>query len=100
MQSYILQALLIRKDHIEYMKTRAIVQAIVNEGAADKALKEYSEAQQPYLVGLRGRDRAEHIARLMKEVAAGPMGVTPVTTKRVKSKLRTRIYEREERTKK
>lgn len=95
-QSYVLQALLLRKDQIEYMRTRAIVQALVNKDAADDALKSYSEAQMPYLVGIKRTDRSQHISKLMSEVSRGPMAVSPVMQKQVKSKLKHRVVAREQ----
>lgn len=95
-QSYVLQALLLRKDQIEYSRTRALVQAIVNKDAADEALKSYSEAQMPYLVRIKRDDRNQHIKRLMAEVARGAMSITPVMQKQVKSKLKTRVVERDQ----
>ena len=93
-QAHVLQALLLRKDQIEYMRTRAIVQALVNKDAADEALKNYSETQMPYLSRIKKDDRSQHIKRLMSEVARGPMAITPVMQKQVKSKLKTRVVER------
>lgn len=94
MQSYVLQALLIRKDQIEYMRTRTIVQAIVNKDAADDALKSYREVQMPYLSRIQKNDRGQHIKKLMEEVARGPIGITPVMPKQVRSKLKTRVIQR------
>lgn len=94
-QAYVLQALLLRKDQIEYMRTKAIVQAIVNKEAADEALKSYSETVMPYLSRIKKDDRSQHIKRLMAEVARGPMAIAPVMQKQVKSKLKTRVVERD-----
>lgn len=95
-QAYVLQALLLRKDQIEYSRTRALVQAIVNKDAADDALKSYSEVLMPYLVRIKREDRNQHIKRLMDEVARGPMSITPVMQKQVRSKLKTRVVERDQ----
>lgn len=94
-QALVLQALLLRKDQIEYMRTKAIVQAIVNKDAADDALKVYSETVMPYLSRVKRDDRNQHIKRLMTEVARGAMSITPVMQKQVKSKLKTRVVERD-----
>lgn len=95
-QAYVLQALLIKEDQIEYQRTRAIVQAITNKDAAEEALKSYRDAQMPYLARIQKNDRADHIKRLMSEVARGPMAITPVMQKQVKSKLKTRHVTRGE----
>ena len=89
-----MQALLIRKDQIEYYRTRAVVQAMVNKEAADEALKNYRDAQMPYLVGIQKTDRSQHIQRLISEVARGPMAITPVMQKQVRSKLKARVVQR------
>lgn len=99
MQAYVLQALLIRKDQIEYSRTRVIVQAMVtkaNQEAVDAALKDYRDAQMPYLRRVQNDDRSRHIKKLMEEVARGPIGITPVMQKRVSSKLKTRVVQRTE----
>lgn len=93
-QAYVLQALLIRRDHIEYTRTRAIVQAIVNKDEANKALDLYRDTQMPYLPRVKNSERQEVIKRLMSEVAKGPMAITPVMQKQVKSKLKTRVIQR------
>lgn len=95
-QSYVLQALIIRKDQIEYMKTRALVQALVNKEAADGALKEYSDAQMPYLPKIKKDDRSRHIGKLMEEVGRGAFSISPVMQKRVKSKMKTKVVQRSE----
>lgn len=96
MQAYLLQALLIRKDQIEFTRTRAIVQALVNKDEADNALKTYRDAQMPYLPRIQKDDRQKHIQRLMSEVARGPMQITPVMQPKVRSKLKTRVVQRSE----
>ncbi len=94
-QALVLQALLLRKDQIEYMRTKAIVQAIVNKDAADETLKSYSETVMPYLTRIKRDDRNQHIKRLMSEVARGPMSIAPVMQKQVKSKLKTQVVQRD-----
>lgn len=95
-QSYVLQALLIRKDHIEYTRTRAIVQAIINKEEANNALELYRDTQMPYLPKVKRSERQEVIKRLMSEVSKGPMAITPVMQKQVKSKLKTKVIQRSE----
>ena len=95
-QSYVLQALLIRKDQIEFLKVRALIQATVNKEAADKALSEYRDAQLPYLPKVQKDDRSMHIKKLMEEVGRGEMSITPVMQKRVKSKMRHKVVQRDE----
>ena len=89
-----MQALLIRKDQIEYMRTRAIVQAVVNKEAADEALKVYRDTQMPYMSRIQKDDRQQHIKRLIDEVARGPIGIAPVMPRQVRSKLKTRVIQR------
>lgn len=95
-QSYVLQALLIRKDHIEYTRTRAIVQAIINKDEANNALELYRDTQMPYLPKVKRSERQDVIKRLMSEVSKGPMSITPVMQKQVKSKLKTKVIQRSE----
>ena len=72
------------------MRTRALVQAIVNKDAADDSLKNYRDTLMPYMAKIQKTDRSEHIKHLMNEVARGPMSISPVMQKQVKSKLKTR----------
>lgn len=76
------------------MRTRAIVQAVVNKDAADDGLKNYADTLMPYMARIKKDDRSQHIKRLMEEVKRGPMSITPVMQKQVKSKLKTRVVER------
>jgi len=89
-QAYVLQALLLRRDQVEYTRTRAIIQATINKDAADEALKVYRDTLMPYLSRIQKSDRNQHIKHLMDEVARGPMSIAPVMQKQVKSKLKTR----------
>jgi hypothetical protein len=93
-QSYVLQALLIRKDQIEYLRTFALVQAIVSKEDANKALETYRDAQMPYLPKVQRVDRQKHIERLMAEVAKGPVKIVQVMQKPARSKLRARVIQR------
>lgn len=92
----VLQALLIRKDQIEYLKNRAIIQALVDKEKAQEALDAYRDSQFPYFQKIQRDQRSEHIKRLAAEVQRGPLAVTPLVQKRVRSKLKTRVVEREE----
>lgn len=78
------------------MRTRAIVQALVNKDSADEALKAYRDTQMPYLPRIQKDDRQQHIKHLMDEVARGPIGITPVMTKQVRSRLKTKVIQRSE----
>lgn len=78
------------------MRTRAVVQALVNKDAADEALKAYRDAQMPYLPRVQKDDRQRHIRLLMEEVARGPIGITPVMPKQVRSRLKTKVIHRSE----
>jgi hypothetical protein len=50
----------------------------------------------PYLPKVKQTDRQQHIKRLMSEVARGPMAITPVMQKQVRSKLKTKVIQRTE----
>lgn len=91
-----LQALVIKKDYAEYLKTRTLAQALVNKDEADKALTEYRDVQMPYVARQKKDERNVHIKQLMSEVGKGALTVTPVMQKRVTSKMRTKVVERSE----
>lgn len=83
-------------DQVEFLKVRAMVQATVNKEAADKALADYRDAQMPYLPKVQKNDRSVHIQKLMEEVGRGQMSITPVMQKRVKSKMKHKVIQRDE----
>ncbi len=93
-QEYVLQELILHRDRIDYLKTRAIIQSVYEREKADEALKEYKDAQFPYLQKIQGEDRRQHIQKLMSEVGRGALQITPVVQKRVTSRLKTRIVQR------
>ena len=93
-QSYILQALLLKREQIDYMRTRAIVQALVNKEAGQAAMDLLREVQFPYFKATQQRDREHHIKKLMDEVSKGPLVITPHIEKRVRSRLKTRVLQR------
>lgn len=76
------------------MRTRALIQAVINKDAADDALKSFRDTLMPYMAKIQKTDRSQHIKHLMDEVARGPMSISPVMQKQVKSKLKTRHVER------
>lgn len=87
-------ALLVKRDQIEYMKTRAVVQSIVNHEEAQKALEGYRDIQFPYLANIRKSEHQEHIDKLKKEVARGPMVIRAFPEKKMKSKLKSRLNDK------
>jgi hypothetical protein len=93
-QDIVLQALLLKRDQIEYAKTRAIVQALYNKEKAPEALDEYRDIQFPYYQRSQRKERDRYIAQLTKEIQRGIMQVTPLTRPKARSKLRTRVVER------
>lgn len=84
-------ALLVKKDQIEYMKTRTLVQSIINHEEAQKALEAYRDVQFPYLPNVKKTENQEHIDRLKKEVARGPLVIRAFPERKMKSKLKTRV---------
>jgi hypothetical protein len=90
----LLQALIVRRDQIEYTKTRALVQAFINHEEAQKGLDTYRDALFPYFQKQQKDQRQSHIQRLIAEVSRGPLSVTPIEQRKARSKLKTRIVER------
>lgn len=72
------------------------MQAIINKEEANNALELYRDTQMPYLPKVKRSERQDVIKRLMSEVAKGPMAITPVMQKQVKSKLKTKVIQRSE----
>ena len=91
----VLQALILKKDQIEYFKTRAIIQAVVDAKEADEALKAYRDVQFPYYQKQQSSQKRAVIDQLMNEVKKGGFVVTPVgQQKKMRSRLKTRVVER------
>lgn len=95
LQDIVLQALLIRKDQIEYAKTRAIVQAIFDKEKSQEALDQYRDAQFPYYQKLHRKERDEQVKQLQDWVGRGSISVTPLWNKKARSKLKTKVIERD-----
>lgn len=75
---------------------QAIVLGGKDHSVANKALEEYRDTQMPYLPRIQSNDRQQHIKKLMSEVARGPISITPVMQRQVRSKLKTRVVQRSE----
>jgi ACT domain-containing protein len=95
LQDIVLQALLIRKDQIEYAKTRAIVQAIYDKENAQTALDQYRDAQFPYYQKLNRQEKDDRIKQLKEWIGQGSMTIRPLWAKKAKSRLKTKALSRD-----
>ncbi len=88
--------LVLRLEHIEHAKFRAMAQTMIAPGKGAEAFEEYVKTAFPYQT--RGdtehSDRAKRI--LAQEAAQGPLSVTPLNTPGSESRLRRqRLRQRE-----
>lgn len=82
-------------DVIDYLRTRALVAAIVDKDKAQEALDNFRDNRIPYYKASKQRDKEHHIKRLMGEVGRGALSIKPVAGfgNPVRSKLRTKYID-------
>lgn len=94
MQAHILQALFIAREQIDFYRTRALIKALVDKEHLQEAFDDYRNAIFPFYSKMQDVDRQQHIKRLISEVGRGALAVTPLSTPKVKSKLKTKVVQR------
>ncbi len=87
---------MIRRDIVDMVKTKAIVQSIVKQEAGKEAWEGYFKEAFPWVATAQTMERQDHIKKLMSEVRRGPIKVTQVfdAQKTMRSRLRTKVIER------
>lgn len=74
-----------------HARLRALVQSIVDKEKGVEAFEDYMKVAFPWIETAKGRERLDHMKKLMNEVKRGPLAVAPMAMPRVSSRLRTRI---------
>ena len=93
-ESVLIQYVL-KKEHIEHARLRALAQAIVNKEKAVEAFEEYQQTAFPWIATQKRRDAQAHIQLLADEVKRGALGIRPLWEKPMRSRLKTRVIERD-----
>jgi hypothetical protein len=84
----------LKKEHIEHARLRALAQGIVNKEKAVEAFEEYQRTAFPWIETQKRRDAQDHIRLLAAEVKRGALSIRPLWEKPVRSRLKTRIVGR------
>ena len=87
--------LLMKLEGVEHARTRALAQILMNQEAGVKAFEEYMEVAFPYMEAAKGRDKVEAMKAMKDFVEAGPFGVRPLPTPKMRSKLKHRLVRRD-----
>lgn len=87
----------LKKDHVEYAKFRALAQAMVNKEKGPEAFDEFRKTAFPWVETQQKRDRESHIKLLTDEIKKGSLSIKPLweQTKSIRSRLKTRVVESE-----
>jgi hypothetical protein len=87
----------LKKEQIEHSRLRALAQAIINKEKGKDVFDEYMKVAFPWLETAKQRDKTNHVRILMEEVKKGTLGIKPLWQEtKMRSRLRTRVVEREE----
>lgn len=87
----VLIMLTLMQERSDHARLRAIVQSVVDKEKGVEAFEDYMKVAFPWIETAKGRERMDHMNKLMNEVKRGPLGVTPMAMPKVSSRLRTRV---------
>jgi hypothetical protein len=87
----------LKRDLIEHARFRALATAITNKDKASEIFEEYRKEAFPWVETQKNRDTQNTVRLLQEEVKRGAMGIRPLweATKKVRSRMKTRIVEAE-----
>src|SRR5262249_25431653 len=68
----------LRKEHVEHARLRALAQAIIHQEKGVEAFDAYQKVAFPWLTTQKRREADEHIRRLRDEVMRGPLTIRPL----------------------
>ena len=90
--------LILKKDHIEFTRLRALAQSFINKEKGPEAFDEFRRAAFPWVETQQKRDQQATIKILQDEIKKGALAIkgglwdnTP--TRAIKSRLRTKVVE-------
>jgi hypothetical protein len=86
--------LMMKLETIEHSRFRALSQIIIDQEKGVEAFEEYMKLAFPYLEAVKSRDKEKYIDMLKREVARGPMLVTPMKQTQLRSRLKQRAAKR------
>lgn len=93
----LLMQYVLKRDLIEHARFRALATAITNKDKASEIFEEYRKEAFPWVETQKNRDADNTKRLLQEEVKRGALGIRPLweATKKVRSRMRTRIIEAE-----
>ena len=91
----------LKKEHIEHARLRALAQAIISKEKGKEVFDEYMKVAFPWIEVQKGRDKSDTIRLLMDEVKKGGLSIKPLwqQDKQIRSRMKTKVVEREAGTK-
>ena len=98
LQESALILVLIQQEAIEHSRFRALAQLIIDQEKGLEAFEEYMKLAFPYLTSAKRRERQQYVDLLQKETMRGPIGVTPIATPTVHSRMKKKLMTPDQRT--
>jgi hypothetical protein len=89
-----LMLLMMKLETIEHSRFRALSQIIIDQEKGVEAFEEYMKLAFPYLEAVKERDKEKLLRVLKREVAGGPLMITPMKQPMVQSRLQKRATAR------
>jgi hypothetical protein len=87
----------LKREHVEHGRLRALATAIINKEKAGEAFDDYMKTAFPWLESQKTRDHQANIKLLQAEIKrnAGGFGIKPLwqAQNKVRSRLKTRVVE-------
>lgn len=86
---------LIRQEDIEHARFRALAQIIVDKKKGVETFDDYMKIAFPYMESVKAKEKSEVIEQLKKEISRGAIGITPIVAQKIKSKLKSKVAQRQ-----
>jgi hypothetical protein len=87
----------LKKEHVEHARLRALAQAIIQPDKGVGAFDDYQKVAFPWLATQKKRDADAHIRLLHDEVARGALAIRPLwENKPMRSRLKTKLVDARE----
>jgi hypothetical protein len=91
----VLMLYVLKKEMVEHARLRALAQSIVAKDKGVEAFDDYQKVAFPWFETQKKREKLDHLKLLFEEVKRGGLAVTPMAEKPMRSRLKTRVIERE-----
>ena len=95
LQESVLGLVILKREEIEAAKTRAVIQTMLKQDAGPEAWQDFFKLAFPWVQTAKNRDKADIIKRLNEEVKQGPLSVLAQPDKTYRSRLKTKVVQRQ-----